>query len=90
MEIIYSDDKLVTHLNNAVEVDPDRPVLIDKYLIDAMEIDVDALADSNGNVVIGGIMEHIEQAGVHSSDSASRFQQKPSPPRAWILLGHGL
>uniref|UniRef100_A0A5B7B0Z7 Carbamoyl phosphate synthase arginine-specific large chain, chloroplastic n=1 Tax=Davidia involucrata TaxID=16924 RepID=A0A5B7B0Z7_DAVIN len=70
MEIVYSDDKLVTYLENAVEVDPERPVLIDKYLSDAIEIDVDALADSHGNVVIGGIMEHIEQAGVHSGDSA--------------------
>ncbi|OAY51672.1 carbamoyl-phosphate synthase large chain, chloroplastic [Manihot esculenta] len=70
MEIVYSDDKLVTYLENAVEVDPDRPVLIDKYLSDAVEIDIDALADSYGNVIIGGIMEHIEQAGVHSGDSA--------------------
>ncbi|KAF2300535.1 hypothetical protein GH714_013972 [Hevea brasiliensis] len=70
MEIVYSDDKLVTYLENAVEVDPERPVLIDKYLSDAVEIDIDALADSYGNVIIGGIMEHIEQAGVHSGDSA--------------------
>ncbi|RAL50455.1 hypothetical protein DM860_016922 [Cuscuta australis] len=70
MEIVYSDDKLVKYLENAVEVDPDRPVLIDKYLSDAIEIDVDALADSHGDVVIGGIMEHIEQAGIHSGDSA--------------------
>ncbi|KAE8680127.1 Carbamoyl-phosphate synthase large chain [Hibiscus syriacus] len=70
MEIVYNDDKLVTYLENAVEVDPERPVLVDKYLSDAIEIDVDALADSHGNVVIGGIMEHIEQAGVHSGDSA--------------------
>lgn len=70
MEIVYTDEKLVTYLENAVEVDPERPVLIDKYLSDAIEIDVDALADSHGNVVIGGIMEHIEQAGVHSGDSA--------------------
>ncbi|XP_057474060.1 carbamoyl-phosphate synthase large chain, chloroplastic-like [Actinidia eriantha] len=76
MEIIYSDDKLVTYLKNAVEVDPDRPVLIDKYLIDAIEIDVDALADLHGNVVIGGIMEHIEQAGVHSGDSACSIPTK--------------
>ncbi|KDP44116.1 hypothetical protein JCGZ_05583 [Jatropha curcas] len=70
MEIVYNDEKLVTYLENAVEVDPERPVLIDRYLSDAVEIDVDALADSYGNVVIGGIMEHIEQAGVHSGDSA--------------------
>ncbi|KAL6527512.1 hypothetical protein OROGR_016602 [Orobanche gracilis] len=70
MEIVYSDEKLVTYLENAVEVDPARPVLIDRYLSDAIEIDIDALADLYGNVVIGGIMEHIEQAGVHSGDSA--------------------
>ncbi|WCJ41090.1 Carbamoyl-phosphate synthase large chain [Euphorbia peplus] len=70
MEIVYTDDKLVRYLETAVEVDPERPVLIDKYLSDAVEIDIDALADSYGNVVIGGIMEHIEQAGVHSGDSA--------------------
>lgn len=76
MEIVYNDEKLVTYLENAVEVDPDRPVLIDRYLSDAIEIDVDALADSQGNVVIGGIMEHIEQAGVHSGDSACTIPTK--------------
>ncbi|KAL7264680.1 hypothetical protein ACSBR1_002610 [Camellia fascicularis] len=76
MEIVYSDKKLVTYLENAVEVDPDCPVLIDKYLSDAIEIDVDVLADSHGNVVIGGIMEHIEQAGVHSGDSACSIPTK--------------
>ncbi|XP_074557434.1 carbamoyl phosphate synthase arginine-specific large chain, chloroplastic [Curcuma longa] len=76
MEIVYSDDKLVKYLENAVEVDPGRPVLIDKYLNDAIEIDVDALADLKGNVVIGGIMEHIEQAGVHSGDSACSLPTK--------------
>ncbi|KAL1323624.1 hypothetical protein HN51_033905 [Arachis hypogaea] len=79
MEIVYSDDKLVTYLETAVEVDPERPVLIDKYLSDAIEIDVDALADSHGNVVIGGIMEHIEQAGVHSGDSACSIPTRTVP-----------
>ncbi|CAN6692499.1 unnamed protein product [Malus baccata var. baccata] len=79
MEIVYSDEKLATYLENAVEVDPERPVLIDKYLSDAIEIDVDALADSQGNVVIGGIMEHIEQAGVHSGDSACSIPTKTIP-----------
>ncbi|KAI4374631.1 hypothetical protein MLD38_012603 [Melastoma candidum] len=79
MEIVYSDDKLVSYLQTAVEVDPERPVLIDKYLSDAIEIDVDALADSHGNVVIGGIMEHIEQAGVHSGDSACSIPTKTIP-----------
>ncbi|KAJ7947768.1 carbamoyl-phosphate synthase large chain, chloroplastic [Quillaja saponaria] len=79
MEIVYSDDKLITYLENAVEVDPERPVLIDKYLSDAIEIDIDALADSHGNVVIGGIMEHIEQAGVHSGDSACSIPTRTVP-----------
>ncbi|KAK9138893.1 hypothetical protein Sjap_009487 [Stephania japonica] len=79
MEIVYSDEMLVRYLETAVEVDPERPVLIDKYLSDAIEIDVDALADLHGNVVIGGIMEHIEQAGVHSGDSACSLPTKTVP-----------
>ncbi|XP_072968825.1 carbamoyl phosphate synthase arginine-specific large chain, chloroplastic [Typha angustifolia] len=86
MEIVYSDDKLVTYLENAVEVDPERPVLVDKYLSDAIEIDVDALADSKGNVVIGGIMEHIEQAGVHSGDSACSLPTKTISARCLEII----
>ncbi|KAK9159517.1 hypothetical protein Syun_005858 [Stephania yunnanensis] len=71
MEIVYSDEMLVKYLETAVEADPERPVLIDKY---AIEIDVDALADLHGNVVIGGIMEHIEQAGVHSGLGRSLYE----------------
>ncbi|KAJ7514828.1 hypothetical protein O6H91_23G061300 [Diphasiastrum complanatum] len=70
MEIVYTNEKLKHYLETAVELEPERPVLVDKYLTDACEIDVDCLADHYGNVVIGGIMEHIEQAGVHSGDSA--------------------
>ncbi|KAK9816811.1 hypothetical protein WJX72_005323 [[Myrmecia] bisecta] len=70
MEIVYSTKDLKRYITNAVEVDPDRPVLVDKYLDRADEIDVDALADKDGNVTICGIMQHIEQAGVHSGDSA--------------------
>ncbi|CAI9300636.1 unnamed protein product [Lactuca saligna] len=76
MEIVYSDEKLIKYLETAVEVDPDRPVLVDRYLSDAIEIDIDSLADLHGNVVIGGIMEHIEQAGVHSGDSACMIPTK--------------
>ncbi|KAK9159526.1 hypothetical protein Syun_005867 [Stephania yunnanensis] len=79
MEIVYSDEMLVNYLETAVEVDPERPVLIDKYLSDAIEIDVDTQADLHGNVVIGGIMEHIEQAGVHSGDSACSLPTKTVP-----------
>ncbi|KAL2630853.1 hypothetical protein R1flu_015539 [Riccia fluitans] len=76
MEIVYNDAKLKTYLETAVEVDPERPVLVDKYLTDATEVDVDSLTDAEGNVVIGGIMEHIEQAGVHSGDSACSIPTK--------------
>lgn len=61
-----SDKDLTRYIENAVEVDPERPVLVDKYLDRADELDVDALCDKDGNVVICGIMQHIEQAGVHS------------------------
>jgi carbamoyl-phosphate synthase large subunit len=70
MEIVYSEQDVRRYINTAVEVDPERPVLVDKYLDRADELDVDALADADGNVVICGIMQHIEQAGVHSGDSA--------------------
>merc|ERR1719171_1522603 len=70
MEVVYSEKEIVKYINTAVAVDPEQPVLVDKYLNGATELDVDALADVEGNVVIGGIMEHIEEAGIHSGDSA--------------------
>ncbi len=70
MEIVYSDSELERYMTLAVQVEPDHPILIDGFLENAIEVDVDAIADATGNVVIGGIMEHIEQAGVHSGDSA--------------------
>ncbi|WP_338441596.1 carbamoyl-phosphate synthase large subunit [Synechococcus elongatus IITB4] len=70
MEIVYSDAELERYMAEAVQVEPDHPILIDKFLENAIEVDVDALADRTGQVVIGGIMEHIEQAGIHSGDSA--------------------
>ena len=70
MEIVYSDQELERYMKYAVQVEPDHPILIDKFLENAIEVDVDALCDFTGKVVIGGIMEHIEQAGVHSGDSA--------------------
>ncbi|KAL2346873.1 hypothetical protein Fmac_000873 [Flemingia macrophylla] len=118
MEIVYSDNNLVTYLENVVEVDPERPscnslavaslrlphcrrlspgnalvfaalvfaalaaltLEFDNLVSDACEIDVDALADSQGNVVIGrGIMEHIEQAGIHSGDSACSIPTRTVP-----------
>jgi len=70
MEIVHDDADLTRYIREAVQVSNDSPVLIDRFLDDATEVDVDALADDTGAVVIGGIMEHIEQAGVHSGDSA--------------------
>ncbi len=70
MEIVYSDTDLERYMTYAVLVEPEHPILIDKFLENAVEVDVDAIADSTGQVVIGGIMEHIEQAGIHSGDSA--------------------
>jgi carbamoyl-phosphate synthase large subunit len=70
MEIVYSDTELERYMTFAVQVEPDHPILIDKFLENAVEVDVDAIADQTGRVVIGGIMEHIEQAGIHSGDSA--------------------
>lgn len=70
MEIVYSDFDLERYMLYAVQVEPDHPILVDKFLENAIEVDVDAIADHTGMVVIGGIMEHIEQAGIHSGDSA--------------------
>lgn len=70
MEVVYGEDELNRYMNEAVNVEPDHPVLIDQYLENATEVDVDALCDATGKVVIGGLMEHIEPAGVHSGDSA--------------------
>jgi carbamoyl-phosphate synthase large subunit len=69
MEIVYEEASLRTYMREAVQVSPEHPVLIDKYLKDAIEVDVDAVCDGD-QVVIGGVMEHIEEAGVHSGDSA--------------------
>ena len=69
MEIVYDDTKLKEYMKEAVKISPEHPILVDKFLEDAIEIDVDALSDGE-EVFIGGIMEHIEEAGVHSGDSA--------------------
>ncbi|GDY22712.1 hypothetical protein LBMAG56_40590 [Verrucomicrobiota bacterium] len=77
MQIVYSDAELSHYMRFAVEASPERPVLVDKFLEDATEVDVDCIADvgqfadpSQGTIVIGGILEHIEFAGVHSGDAA--------------------
>ncbi|GAB4195919.1 MAG: carbamoyl-phosphate synthase large subunit [Coleofasciculaceae cyanobacterium] len=91
MEIVYSDLELERYMTFAVQVEPDHPILIDKFLENAVEVDVDAIADHTGQVVIGGIMEHIEQAGIHSGDSACSLPTVSLPPtvlakiRSWTV-----
>jgi carbamoyl-phosphate synthase large subunit len=79
MQIVYDDDALKNYMTHAVAASPEHPVLIDKFLDDAIEVDVDALGDGD-DVVIGGIMEHIERAGVHSGDSACSLPPKSIHP----------
>jgi carbamoyl-phosphate synthase large subunit len=70
MEIVYDDATLRDYIGRATDISPSHPVLVDSFLDDAVEIDVDALCDATGEVYLGGIMEHIEEAGIHSGDSA--------------------
>tara|TARA_B000000475_G_scaffold60014_1_gene47551 strand:- start:105 stop:1895 length:1791 start_codon:yes stop_codon:yes gene_type:complete len=77
MQIVYSDKELCEYMRSAVEASPERPILVDKFLEDAIEVDVDCIADvgnyntpSEATVVIGGMLEHVEFAGVHSGDAA--------------------
>lgn len=70
MEIVYSEADLRRYMIDAVKVSNDSPVLLDRFLDHAVEVDVDAIADATGHVLIGGVMEHIEEAGVHSGDSS--------------------
>src|SRR5207302_8991369 len=69
MELVYNEEDLRRYMASAIEVTPDRPVLIDRFLEDAIEVDVDCISDGE-TAVIGAIMEHIEEAGIHSGDSA--------------------
>ncbi|HBO14677.1 MAG TPA: hypothetical protein DD491_17980, partial [Halieaceae bacterium] len=69
MEIVYREEDLLRYMNDAVSVSDDAPVLLDSFLSAAIEVDIDAVSDGE-TVVIGAIMQHIEQAGVHSGDSA--------------------
>ena len=68
MQIVYNEELLMVYMRSAVAASPEHPILIDKYLEDAIEVDVDAISDGK-TTVIGGIMEHIEEAGIHSGDS---------------------
>ncbi len=69
MEIVYDEDSIRNYMERAVKAAPEHPILVDKYLRDAIEVDVDAVSDG-ADVVVGGVMEHIEEAGIHSGDSA--------------------
>jgi carbamoyl-phosphate synthase large subunit len=79
MEIVHDEEGLRKYLTHAVQASEERPVLVDKFLEDAIEIDVDAISDGE-TVVIGGVMEHIEEAGVHSGDSACSLPPHSIPP----------
>ncbi|TKR33243.1 carbamoyl-phosphate synthase large subunit [Luteimonas gilva] len=70
MEVVHADADLTKYMRDAVKVSNDSPVLLDRFLDNAVEVDVDIIADREGNVLIGGVMEHIEEAGVHSGDSS--------------------
>jgi len=76
MDVVYNDAELETYIEEAVRVSPEKPILVDDFLEDAIELDVDAVSDGR-DVIIGGIMEHVETAGVHSGDSACMI-----PPRS--------
>ena len=73
MEIVYDCDELQTFVRTAAEASPDHPVHVDRFLEGAIEVDVDAVADASGGVFIGAVMEHIEEAGVHSGDSSCQI-----------------
>ena len=70
MEVVHADVDLARYMREAVKVSHDSPVLLDRFLDNAVEVDIDVIADHDGNVLVGGVMEHIEEAGVHSGDSS--------------------
>ncbi|TLX22294.1 carbamoyl-phosphate synthase large subunit [Thermomonas fusca] len=70
MEVVHADADLARYMREAVKVSHDSPVLLDRFLDNAVEVDIDVIADRDGNVLVGGVMEHIEEAGVHSGDSS--------------------
>jgi len=76
MEVVYDDEELIEYIEEAVRVSPEKPILVDEFLADAVELDVDAVSDGE-DVLIGGVMEHVEEAGVHSGDSSCVI-----PPRS--------
>ena len=96
MEIVYDDASLEDYIDRATELSPDHPVLVDRFLDSAIEIDVDALCDGE-EVYLGGVMEHIEEAGVHSGDSACALPPMTLGPedienvrRSTAAIAHGV
>src|SRR5471030_2074894 len=81
MQIVYDRESVERYIRDAVKVSGTNPVLIDSYLRDAIEVDVDALADKDQNVFVAGIMEHIEEAGIHSGDSACSLPPHSLPAK---------
>lgn len=86
MEIVFNEEELQRYMSADVVVESEHPVLIDRFLDNAIEVDVDAIADMHGNVVIGGIMEHIEAAGIHSGDSACSIPTHSVPYNALVTI----
>ncbi|ERG98497.1 MAG: carbamoylphosphate synthase large subunit [Haloquadratum sp. J07HQX50] len=80
MDVVESDAELIEYLKEAVRVSPEKPILIDEFLADAIELDVDAVSDGT-DTLIGGIMEHVESAGVHSGDSACMIPPRSLDPK---------
>ena len=89
MEIVYDDTGVrrvmegLSDLAREGGVTAERPVLVDRFLEDAVEVDVDAVRDATGEVLVCGVMEHVEEAGVHSGDSACALPPRPSARRCW-------
>ncbi len=86
MEVVYSDADLARYIRDAVRVSERSPVLLDRFLDNAIEVDVDIIADADGQIVVGGIMEHIEEAGVHSGDSSCSLPPYSLPPAIQMRL----
>ena len=80
MEIAYNKEQLLRFGQEAVKVSGENPILIDQYLADAIEVDVDCICDNDGKVYVAGVMEHIEEAGIHSGDSACSLPPYSLPP----------
>jgi len=86
MEVVHSDADLSRYIRDAVKVSNDSPVLLDRFLDNAVEVDIDVIADKDGNVLIGGVMEHIEEAGVHSGDSSCSLPPYSLSPKTQAAL----